>query len=372
MIDVNEPLYNETDLKHIIRNKSVEDLEEKFCEYLGTKYAVACSSGSAAIHMAILACGVRKHDHVIVSPMAHFSSIASIIMTGAHPSFSDVDDYCNLNPKILQPNIKAETSALLVNHSFGHACQIDFLNEIADQYELPLIEDCRDALGSEVRDRKVGTFGDVSCFSFSNTGVIEGGIIATDRYDIYRKCRKLRNHGLSEKSFIHSILGFNYKMSKIAASIAYHYISPFNAILTKVISNSEYIIDNMSNKFLRILTKRYKLKTYKNSYGWLPILTANRQTCARFKEHLDECGITYKFQYFHPMNTHPAVVKHKCFSFGELSNASSMAGRFVGIPNNYCLKKEDMDKLIECLNNFDPIGEPNVETTESSDSSNKE
>jgi len=366
MLDVNEPLYSYEDLKSILkRNVDVEELEEKFANYVGTEYAVACSSGSAAIHMAIIACGVRPQDQVVVSPMSHFSTIASIITCGAYPSFSDVDDYCNLNPKILSHNIKAETSCIITNHSFGHPCQIEFLSEIADNMELPLIEDCRDALGATVKDKMVGSFGDVSCFSFSNTGVIEGGMIATNRYDIYRKCKKLRNHGLIENSFTHSIIGFNYRMSNLAARIAYHYISPHAAILTKIIGNSKYIIENINNNFIRMLTTKYNLKTYKNSFGWLPILSASRQNCVRFQNYLKSCGITFKFQNFYPMNTHPAIAKHKSFSFGDLTNASSLAGRFVGIPNHYSLKQDDMDELIAYINKFNPIEEYNADPKKS-------
>jgi dTDP-4-amino-4,6-dideoxygalactose transaminase len=212
----------------------VEEFEEAFATFCGCRHAIAVSSGSAALHLAVLAAGCGPGDEVIV-PSLNFVAVANAIAhTGARPVFCDVVGEANLNldPVDVESAVGPATKAIVVLHYGGYPCDIDAVLDIARRHNLVVIEDAAHALGASVDGRACGTFGTAGCFSFfanKNLPVGEGGMIVSDDDELAAHARLLRSHGMTtltwarHRGHAHSYdvveLGFNYRLDEVRAAI---------------------------------------------------------------------------------------------------------------------------------------------------------
>ena len=196
-----------------IAGKMTRTFEQKFSEYIGTRYALAVSNGTAALHTAIAALGIGAGDEVITTPFSFIATATSILHNNAVPVFADIDlDTFNMDPETIPDKITDRTKAILVVHLAGHPAEMDKIIGIAREYGLKIIEDCAQAIGTEYRGRKVGTFGEIAAFSFyqsKNMTTGEGGMVVTNNDDIYEKARLFINHGQVER-YLHVSLGCRY------------------------------------------------------------------------------------------------------------------------------------------------------------------
>jgi perosamine synthetase len=206
----------------IAEGKVTAEFEGKFAKYIGTKYAVATSSGTTALQIALMATGIGPGDEVITSPFTFIASANTSIYLGAKPRFIDVNENdFNLNPDLIEKAITKKTKAILPIHLFGCPADMAKIQKIAKKHHLIVIEDACQAHGASIGIRKVGTFGLAGCFSFyatKNMTTGEGGMIVTGNKQFAEKCRLLRSHG-SEIKYHHDILGFNFRMTDIEAAI---------------------------------------------------------------------------------------------------------------------------------------------------------
>ena len=208
---------------NIVQGKYLKIFENNLKEYIGTKHAVIVSSGTAALHLALLALDIKKGDEVIV-PAFTFPATANVVeLVNAKPVFVDInlDDFCIDTTKI-EEKINKYTKAIIPVHEFGQSLKMDEIAKISKKHNLKIIEDAACAIGTEFKGKKVGTFGDISCFSFHPRKIIttgEGGLIITDNDDLAKKARILRNHGmLKNKPGIDLIIpGLNYRMTDFQA-----------------------------------------------------------------------------------------------------------------------------------------------------------
>ncbi|RLE58933.1 MAG: DegT/DnrJ/EryC1/StrS aminotransferase [Thermoprotei archaeon] len=205
-----------------IAGKMTRTFEQKFSEYIGTRYALAVSNGTAALHTAIAALGIGAGDEVITTPFSFIATATSILHNNAVPVFADIDlDTFNMDPETIPDKITDRTKAILVVHLAGHPAEMDKIIGIAREYGLKIIEDCAQAIGTEYRGRKVGTFGEIAAFSFyqsKNMTTGEGGMVVTNNDDIYEKARLFINHGQVER-YLHVSLGWNYRMTELQAAL---------------------------------------------------------------------------------------------------------------------------------------------------------
>ncbi len=203
----------------------VRRFEEEFADFCGTDDAVATSNGTTALHTALEALGIGEGDLVLTSPFSFVASANAVRLAGAKPVFADVDpETFNLDPAAVEEIVRErDVDAILAVHLYGLPADLGSLRDIADDYDLMLIEDAAQAHGAEYRGQKVGSFGDAACFSFyptKNMTTGEGGIITTDRDDVARKAESFANHGRTpEGGYEHVRLGHNYRMTSIAAAI---------------------------------------------------------------------------------------------------------------------------------------------------------
>ncbi|NLE45703.1 MAG: DegT/DnrJ/EryC1/StrS family aminotransferase [Chloroflexi bacterium] len=225
----------------------VQAFEEAFAGYCGVRYAVATSSGTTALHVALLAHGVGPEDEVITTPFTFIASANSVLYVGARPVFVDIDpETFNIRPDRLESAITSRTKAIMPVHLFGLAVDMNPIMEVARRYGLAVIEDACQAHGAEYRGRRVGAFG-TGCFSFYPTKNIttgEGGIITTNDEDLADKCRVIRQHGMRRR-YYHDELGYNFRMTDVHAAIGLAQMEKLELFNEARISNARYLSQNL-------------------------------------------------------------------------------------------------------------------------------
>lgn len=217
----------------LTQGPKIPDFEEALCAYAGARYAVAVSSGTAALHIASLAAHIGNGDEVITSPITFAASANCVLYCGARPVFADVqEDTANIDPEEIEKRITAKTKAMIPVHFAGHPCDLKGVFKIAKKHDLVVIEDAAHALGAEYKGSKIGycRYSDMTIFSFHPIKSIttgEGGAVLTNRKDLYERLLVFRNHGITKKASKSSgpwhyemqEVGFNYRLTDIQAAL---------------------------------------------------------------------------------------------------------------------------------------------------------
>lgn len=206
----------------LILGPNVKALEEEIASYCGTKYAVGVASGTDALHLLLLALGIREGDEVITTPFTFVATAEAISQTGATPVFVDIDPVTyNINPLQIEKKISSKTKAILPVYLYGQPADMDRIMKLAKSYNLFVVEDCAQAIGAEFQNQKVGSFGNAGCLSFfpsKNLGAYgDGGMVVTNSEVLAEKVRVLRTHGSTQK-YYHSLLGFNSRLDELQAA----------------------------------------------------------------------------------------------------------------------------------------------------------
>ena len=215
------------------------EFEQAFANYVGTKRAVAVNSGTSGLFLCLLALGIGPGDEVITTPFTFIASATSIMMAGARPVFVDIDPVSlNIDAARIESKISPKTKAILPVEIFGNPAGFDRVCEIAQEHNLPVIEDACEALGSALHGKKTGTFGTMSVFAFYPNKQIttgEGGMILTDREDLADMCVSLRNQGRSKNSkwLNHERLGYNFRLSDINCALGIAQLARIDEIKAK-------------------------------------------------------------------------------------------------------------------------------------------
>jgi perosamine synthetase len=228
---------------NIVQGRLVEQFERRFAEITGAPHAVAVSSGTAALHLALLAHGVGPGDEVITSPFTFVATANAVLYTGARPVFVDIrPDTFNLDPDLVAARITPRTKAILPVHLFGQPAEMGALATIARAHRLALIEDAAQAHGASIDGCNVGASG-TAAFSFyatKNVTTGEGGLITTDDAEVARRLRLLRSHGQRER-YRHECLGFNYRLTDLQAAIGLVQLRHLEEFTAKRIANAGYL-----------------------------------------------------------------------------------------------------------------------------------
>lgn len=232
----------------VVQGPKVEEFENKIAEYVGTKYAVATSSCTTALHLALLLLDIGPGDEVIVPSFTFIATANSILYVGATPVFADVDkDTYNLDPEDVKRKITKHTRVIMPVHQVGLAAFMQEIVQIAKRSNIFIVEDAACALGSRIDGKHVGVFGEIGCFSFhprKSITTAEGGMLVTNNEDLAKRARILRAHGMSvsdrerheSKHFTdetYKVLGYNYRMSDIHAAIGLAQFRKLEFILEK-------------------------------------------------------------------------------------------------------------------------------------------
>lgn len=220
-------------------DKHARLLEKTVCEYLGVKYAIATHCCTQALHLAAASIGLKKGDEVICTDFSWVATAYAIAYTGATPVFVDVDPntWC-IDPKAIEKAITPKTKAIMLVHSFGIPARMDEIMKIAKKHHLRVIEDAAPTLGGEFKGKKVGTFGDIGCFSFHGAKLAvcgEGGIFVTNDKDLYERARLLSNMGMTDSQavFWSDEIGYQYTIANLTAALALAQVERVEELIAK-------------------------------------------------------------------------------------------------------------------------------------------
>ena len=225
----------------------VQEFEEKFAAWTGSKYAVATSSGTTALHVALLAHGVGEGDEVVTTGFSFIASANCILYANARPVFADIEArYFMLDPKDIEKRITPKTKAIIPVHLFGQMSDMEPIYEIAQKYNLAIVEDACQSHGAKYNGKPVGSWGS-ACYSFyptKNMTTIEGGMITTNDPGVAEKARLIRNHG-SPKRYLHEMLGFNFRMTDLQAAIGLTQLTKVDGWNQKRKDNAAFLTEHL-------------------------------------------------------------------------------------------------------------------------------
>ncbi len=237
----------------LAQGEKVAEFEKKFADYCGTTQAVATNNGTAALHAALLAADIGYGDEVIVPAFSFIATATAVSMCGAKPVFADVDEQTfTIDPHQIVAHITPKTKAVIGVHLFGQPFDVHAVQECCESHNLKLVEDAAQAHGAMYNGEKTGGFGHLGCFSFYATKNMitgEGGMITTSEKAYAERLRLIINHGQSEK-YLHTRLGYNYRMTDIAAAIGIVQLKKLDKFNMRRRKNAEYYNTHLKVKGL--------------------------------------------------------------------------------------------------------------------------
>lgn len=331
----------------IAQGPKVEEFELAFSEYTGCEYAAAVNSGTAALHIALLAHGIGKEDEVITSPFTFIATANSILYTGAKPVFADIEpDTYNIDPEKIKEKINPKTKAIMPVHLYGQSADMKAIMEIAEDHKLVVIEDACQAHGAECLGKKAGSFG-TGAFSFyptKNMTTSEGGIITTSDREIAEKSKMIRAHG-SRVRYLHEMLGFNLRMTDIAAAMGLAQLEKLDGFNASRQKNAAMFSEGL--KSISGIVPATTRKGYTHVFHQYTIRAQNRDKLADF---LKEKGIGTGVHYPIPIHKQPYYMElgYK----DSLPVSEKAAEEVLSLPVHPALSRDDVLKVIKEVKEF--------------------
>lgn len=335
----------------LAQGSEVKHFEEEFAAFIGSKHAIATSSGTSALHAALLSHGIGKGDEVITTPFTFIATANSILMTGATPIFCDIDPVTfNINPDQIESKITKNTKAILPVHLYGKAADMKKIEEIAIKHNLIIIEDACQSHGATYENKnhetkKVGSE-NTACFSFyptKNMTTSEGGIITTNNDEIAEKTRRAISHGQTQR-YHHSELGFNLRMTNIAAAIGRVQLRKLPTFNQKRKNNAKFFSENIRSSKIIVpeITEGHVFHQY--------CLRVKDNLRDSLKEFLSEKGIGSEVYYPIPIHKQKSFERYNLQFFPEAEKA---AKEVLAIPVHPSLTEEETKRIVDCINLFD-------------------
>lgn len=326
--------------------KYVTEFEESFSSYCGVKYGVAVSNGTTALHLALTALGIGKGDEVIVPDITFAATINAVIYTGATPVIVDIEESWCIDPEEIEKAITPRTKAIIPVHIYGQPCDMGRICDIARSHDLYIVEDCAEAHGAEWNGQKVGSFGIISCFSFFGNKVIttgEGGMCITDSEELNKKMCILRDHGMSkEKKYYHEVVGFNYRMTNLQASIGVAQVERIDDILEWRARLEEQYRKEFVGK--RDIVMQRNDFPGREKIAWLVSILVEDRKRDRILDKLKENGIDAR-SFFVPLSEMDIYKKYakKCKRSKQISRMG------INLPTAYEIAQKDVRKIVDLI-----------------------
>ena len=331
-----------------VGGKQIAIFEKSVAKLCNKKFAIALNSGTDALTLALHLLGVKKGDEVITPPNSFISSTTSICHVGAKPVFVDVLKDQNIDPDLIEQAITKKTKAIMPVHLTGRVCDMNKINKISKKYNIPIVEDAAQSIGSQYMSKPSGSFGKINCFSvhpLKNLNACgDGGFMVTDDFKLYNLALKLRNHGLEERNVVNTF-GFISRMDVLQANILNFRIKNLKHIIKKRRNNAMFYFENINRNFYFIPGEK---KEEFNTYHTFVIQTNLRD---KLKKYLKKNGVETAIHYPIPIHLQPAA-KHLNFKKGQFPNTEQQAKRILTIPIHQNLKKKDLEKVVFYLNRF--------------------
>ena len=319
--------------------------EERFAQLCGVKHAVATSSGTTALHVALLANGIGPGDEVITTPFTFIASANSILFAGARPVFVDIDsDTFTIDPVEVERAITPRTKAILPVHLYGYMCDMDALQSIANKHGLKIVEDACQAVGATYKGKAAGSFGTgaFSLYATKNVMSGEGGMITTDDDAVAEACRMIRNHGMKRR-YYHDMLGFNYRMTDLCAAIGLVQLGRFDEFTMKRRMNAAYLGANIKS----VITPKVK-EDYCHVWHQYTIRVNGGRDRDLAVKQLNEAGIGTGV--FYPVPAHQQSYMREIVGDVSLPVAEQMAKEVISLPVHPQLTQADLNQIVTEVN----------------------
>jgi dTDP-4-amino-4,6-dideoxygalactose transaminase len=329
-----------------VLGREVEAFEAAFAQYTGARFCVGVSSGTAAIQLALTACGVGAGDEVIVPANTFFATAEAVSTAGATPVFVDADaSSYTIDAGKIEAAITERTRAIIPVHLYGQAADLDAVSEIAERHGLLVIEDAAQAHGSLYRGRRVGALGRAGCFSFypgKNLGAYgEGGAVTTDDEEVARRVRMLRDHG-SERKYHHELIGYNFRMEGIQGAVLnvkLKHLDGWNALRRAHAARYRELLADSA----LILPREME---YARHVYHLYVVQADER--GSLQESLREAGIQTGIHYPVPVHLQPAYAALQ-YRAGDFPEAERQARRVLSLPMYPELEDEQLVRVAEAI-----------------------
>ena len=326
--------------------------EKEFAKYIGVKYAIATSSCTGSMHIALSALDIKKGDEVIVPDITWVSTANAVMLVGATPIFADVDlNTWTLDPNSVESLISDRTKAIMPVHLYGHPAEMDKIMSLAKKYNLKIIEDAAPSIGAEFYDQKTGSFGDFSAFSFQGAKLLvtgEGGMLCTNDKSLYERAYKIWDQGRVPGTFWIEELSSKYKMANIQAAIGLGQLERNDLMVNKKRLINDWYFERLKNiKGISFFRESDKVK----SICWMSCIRLNEDT----KLSRDNFCKELKKRNVDTRPVFPTISQYPYWELrqAEQPNSKLIANTGVNLPSGVCLSKEEVnyicDQIIETI-----------------------
>lgn len=368
-IPVCEPLLAGNELKYVTdavatgwissAGKYVTEFENQFAAYSDCKYGVAVCNGTIALHLALVALGIKEGDEVIVPTFTMIASAFAVCYTGAKPVFVDADpDTWNIDVRKIEEKITPRTKAIMPVHIFGQMCDMDAILALADKYHLLVVEDAAEAHGATWNGRKAGSCSHVGCFSFfanKNVTTGEGGMVVTNDEAIYQKLKYYKNVCFpvnGPRNYLHNDIGFNYRMSNVVAAIGLAQTEKADEYKAMRMHNNalyrKYLADVPGIRFQKVLPQA-------ECVSWMNTIVIDPAVYGHTKDelvaHLKENNIDSRL-LFNGMHRQKSLKDFGCDCTGEYPVCDGLTENGFYLPSASSLTEETIKAICEVIKDF--------------------
>ena len=337
----------------------VKDFERKFSNFIGNRYSLAVSSGTAALRVALAAIDIKRGDEIITQSFTFVATVEAIVESGAKPICTEIDETLNMDPHDLEKKITTKTKAVIFVHMLGSTGKIDIIKKICKKNNLILIEDTAWGLGSSFKGKKLGNIGDIGTFSFDFAKIIttgEGGMLTFKNKKNYLRAAAWHDHGHENNPKFprwedtRSSSGFNYRISEVTAAIGIAQLKKLEKIRKLQRKNYNYLFNNIKNQ--NIKTRPIPKESTQNCDALILILPSpnlasklkNIFTLKNISTKILPEAITWHFSKYW---THIPELKKE-----DYKKSHRILSRCVSLPINCVMKKEYLNKVVNIINNY--------------------
>lgn len=343
---------------------NLEKFEKAFSKYAKTKDAIAVSNCTAALHLSLMALGIKKGDEVIIPDLTFIADANAVLAVGAKPVLADIDDNYSISIKSIKKKISKNTRAIIPVHIYGETCNMGEIMDVAKSNNIKIVEDCAHAVGTFYKGKHVGGFGEAGCFSFyptKNMTTAEGGMVTTNSTEIAKKIRQLRSHGmtrsLSERykqgypwEFDVKQPGYNYRLDEIRCALGISQLSRIKKINYLRKKAAKYYTDKLRNIKGLIVPKI--VNDFSHSYHLYTIRVTKEygRTRNELFEFLRDNGIRTTV-YWLPLHKFTAYKKF-ITSSKDVKNSADIYEQILSLPLYPTITKKQQDIVIEHVLKF--------------------
>ena len=342
----------------------LEKFERSFCKYTKSKYAIAVSNGTAALHLSLKALGIKEHDEVIIPDLTFVADASAILASNAKPVIVDINkNNFFLSISNLKKNITKRTKAIIPVHIYGQVCNIAEVLDVARNNNLKIIEDCAHAVGTFYNSKHVGTLGDTGCFSFyptKNITTAEGGMVTTNSKKIAEKIRQLRSHGMSRSlksryssgyPWIFDITepGYNYRLDEIRAALGISQLKRIKKINQLRKNAAFYYNSKLQNIPGIILPDMVNDKTHSYHLYTIRVIKSFKLSRNQLFKKLKQAGIRTTV-YWMPIHKYTAF--RKFANLSDVKNTSKIYNEILALPLFPSITKKHQDSVIKIIKSF--------------------